>query len=180
MNHKETSGGNTPAWAFFSPAMNYILKKLLEFIKWIPKSSSMQWAASIATKKFAWCSSGKQVAWEIPRDSHHGMEHENKTYLEEHFQLSAEDYKCLNKWNANYYIAIEAQLVFIHSEPHVILHKFQKAIQNYLAYCFLQTTTFLETHKWEPRHEEKNGFICGLIFFSSDPKPNKKTIQEQA
>lgn len=45
------------------------------------------------------------------------------------------------------------------------LHKFQKAIQNYLVYCFLQTRTLLETHQQEPRHEKKNGFICDLIFF---------------
>lgn len=53
MNHKEISGGNTPAWAFLSPPiMNYIKKKsVLKFIKWLPKPSSMQWAALIATKK---------------------------------------------------------------------------------------------------------------------------------
>lgn len=72
-------------------------------------------------------------------------------------------------------IVIEAQLVFIHSEPHVVLTQISKSHTKLsFAYCFLQTKTFLETHQWEPRHEEKNGFICGLILFSSDPKPNKK------
>lgn len=54
----------------------------------------------------------------------------------------------------------------------LFLHKFQKAIQNYLAYCFLQTRTLLETHQQEAKHKEKNGFIC-------DPKSTKKMTQEQ-
>lgn len=42
-------------------------------------------------REIARSSLGKQVAWEIPRDSHSGMKHENKRDLEEHFQLSTED-----------------------------------------------------------------------------------------